>query len=121
MAFTSTIDTDVGVPSLYQRITRVEYFAGDTNWVLTVEFYASEQARCDGKRPLYEKRFSVPAYRLEPNPLQSFYAALAGFDGTELAGAQGDESPESPLFVVNDSTLPGPRESPHPEIVPVPE
>ncbi len=121
MALTTTIDTDVGVPSLYQRITRVEYLAGETNWFLTVEFYASEQARRDGKRPLYEKRFAVPAYRLEPNPLQSFYAALAGFDGTELARAQGDEAPDTPLFVVNDSTLPGPHGVPASGTAPAPE
>lgn len=102
MALTTTIETNVGVPSLYQRISRVEFSAGDTNWVLTVEFYATEVARRAGKQPLDTRRFSVPDYRLDPSPMTAFYAALTQFNGTEFVGAVGDEQVDVPLFVVND-------------------
>ncbi len=103
MALTTTIDTDVGVPSTYQRITRIEYDAGETNWLVTVEYYATEQARRDGKRPLLTKRQPIPDYRLAPSPLRSFYEALIQCNGTELAGAAGDEQHTPALFVVQDN------------------
>ena len=103
MAITTTIDTDVGVPSTYQRITRVEFDAGETNWLVTVEYYASEAARRDGKRPLHTKRVPLPDYRLNPSPLRSFYAALTQCSGTEFLGAAGDEQHEPALFVVADN------------------
>ena len=103
MALLATIETDSGADSCYQRITKVEYEAGDTNWYLTVEYYLSAEARAAGKRPLNVRRIALPDYRLTPSPLAEFYAALSAFEHTELSQADGDEQHESRLFVLNDN------------------
>lgn len=101
MALTAQITTDVGVPSQYQRITRVAWDAESGAWTLTVELYASEDTRRAGRRPLVTKDVQIHDARLQPSPLRSFYQAVTAHLGTDLTGAPGDEQVEPSLFVAD--------------------
>jgi hypothetical protein len=101
MALTAQIETDVGVPSQYQRITRVAWDATGGVWTLTVELYASEDARRAGRRPLVTQDIQVQDARLQPSPLRAFYQAATGALGTVLTGAPGDEQVDATLFVAD--------------------
>ena len=101
MALTAQIETGVGVDSHYQRITRVTWDAANATWCITVEFYASEDARRAGRRPLETTDVWVPDARLQPSPLRSFYQAVTAHPGTDLTWAPGDEQVEPSLFVAD--------------------
>ncbi|NCT81903.1 MAG: hypothetical protein GXC94_02055 [Comamonadaceae bacterium] len=90
MALLSDFTTPHGAPARYHRLLRVEHdFAAGTS-TLVFQVYVDEEARRDGKQPLWHEYLAVPLEDLDEDPRLRLYPFAAGYREGYLLGAAGD-------------------------------
>lgn len=90
MALIKAVETPQGLVGTYHKISKVEIFPHNETVVVSVNMYASEEARHEGKSFFWQEPVVIPFSAFNQNPLDILYPLIANYMGSPFADATAD-------------------------------
>ena len=101
MALIKAVATPQGLVGTYHKISKVEVFTHNQTVVVSVNMFASEEAREEGKPFFWQEPVVIPFSALNQNPLDILYPLIANYMDSPFAEATADQPvPAVPNFEI---------------------